>query len=70
MFPQLSICRKRQNLYLKLEGNLNETSCEEILRAIKRLVLTSLQVASPEAQVFFSFQAHVKVASPQETGDP
>ena len=58
MQPQLSICRKRENLYLKLTGNLNETSSEEILQAVKRLVSTSLQFSSPEVQVVFTFQTH------------
>ncbi|MCL4503982.1 MAG: hypothetical protein M1438_19325 [Deltaproteobacteria bacterium] len=63
MKPQLSICRKRENLYLKLTGNLNETSSEEILHAVKKLVHTCLQFSSPEAQVVFTFQTHAIVGS-------
>ena len=66
MQPQLSICRKRENLYLKLTGNLNETSSEEILHAVKRLVLTSLQFSSPEAEVVFTFQTHARGGSHRE----
>ncbi len=58
MQPQLTISRKRENLYLKLTGNLNETSSEEILLAIKRLVHTSLQFSASEGQVEFTFQTH------------
>ena len=66
MQPQLSICRKRENLYLKLQGNLTETSSEEILHAVKKLVLTCLQFSSPEAQVVFTFQTHARVGSSRE----
>lgn len=66
MQPQLSICRKRENLYLKLTGHLNEASSEEILHAVKRLVTTSLQFSSPEAQVVFTFQTHAKNGSPKD----
>lgn len=69
MQPQLSICRKRENLYLKLAVNLNETSSEEILHAVKKLVLTSLQFSSPEAQVVFTFQTHARVGSHREKGN-
>ena len=66
MQPQLSICRKRENLYLKLTGNLNETSSEEILQAVKRLVLASLQFSSPEGEVVFTFQTHARGGSHRE----
>jgi hypothetical protein len=65
MQTQLSICRKRENLYLKLQGDFNETSCEEILRVVKRLVSTSLQISPPEAKVIFTFQTHAKVDLPR-----
>jgi hypothetical protein len=69
MQPQLTICRKRENLYLKFTGNLNETSSEEILHAVKRLVHTSLQFSAPEAQVVFTFQTHAIVGSSTEKGE-
>lgn len=69
MQPQLSICRKRENLYLKLQGSLTEASLDEILGAMKGLVLTSLQFASPDSQVFFTFQTRARGASSKETGD-
>ncbi len=62
MAPELSICRKRENLYIKLSGDFNQTSSEEILSAVKKLVITALQISSPEATVAFTFQTHAKVA--------
>ncbi len=69
MQPQLTICRKRENLYLKLTGNLKETSSEEILHAVKRLVSTSLQFSSPETQVVFTFQTHARGGSHREKAE-
>jgi hypothetical protein len=63
MAPELSICRKRDNLYIKLSGDLNQTSSEEILSAVKKLVSTALRIASPEDTVAFTFQTHAKVAA-------
>ena len=65
MQAQISICRKRENLYLKLKGNFNETSSGEILQALKKLLIASLQISSPEAQVLFTFQTHAKVYLPK-----
>jgi hypothetical protein len=62
MQPQISICRKRETLYLKLTGDFNETSWEEILHAVKKLVRTSLPVSPPDGRVDFAFQTRAKVA--------
>jgi hypothetical protein len=61
MAPELSICRKRENLYIKLSGDFTTTSSEEILSAVKKLVSTALQISSPEDTVAFTFQTHAKV---------
>ncbi|MGD0826707.1 MAG: hypothetical protein ABSA09_01290 [Desulfobaccales bacterium] len=61
MQPQISICRKRGNLYLKLSGNFNRSDSEEILGTVQRLVDVSLQIFSPNTQVFFTFQTHSKI---------
>jgi hypothetical protein len=61
MQAQISICRKRENLYLKLQGNFNETSSGEILHALQKLLVSSLQISSPDAQVLFTFQTRAKV---------
>ncbi len=64
MQPQISICRKRENLYLKLKGDFTATSSEEMLRAVKKLMNASLQISPPAAKVVFTFQTHAKVALP------
>jgi hypothetical protein len=61
MQPQISICRKRENLYLKLRGNFNRSDSEEVLGVVQRLVDVSLEISSPNTQVFFTFQTHAKI---------
>lgn len=61
MQAQISICRKCENLYLKLQGNFNENSSGEIMQALQRLLISSLQASSAEGQVRFTFQTHAKV---------
>jgi hypothetical protein len=65
MQPQISICRKRENLYLKLKGNFNRSDSEEILGAVQKLVGVSLQSSSPNTQVFFTFNTHAKIGCSQ-----
>jgi hypothetical protein len=64
MQPQISICRKRENLYFKLKGNFNQTSSAEILHAVKKLVIASLEISSPDDQVCFTFQTHARIDLP------
>ncbi len=61
MEARISICRRRENLYLKLKGNFNRSDSEEILRAVRRLVGISLQSSSPNTQVFFTFQTLARI---------
>ncbi len=61
MEARISICRRRENLYLKLKGNFNRRDSEEILGAVRRLVGISLQGSSPNIQVFFTFQIDAKI---------
>ncbi|MGP8051073.1 MAG: hypothetical protein ACLPYB_10730 [Desulfobaccales bacterium] len=66
MQPQISICRRRENIYLKLRGNFNRSDSEEVLRAVQRLVNISLQISSPETRVFFTFQIHATIDGPKK----
>jgi hypothetical protein len=59
--PKISVCRKRDHVYLKLMGNCNPTSAYEILHAVERVVTASLKFASPGSKVFYTFRAHAKV---------
>jgi hypothetical protein len=65
---RISIRRRRDDLYLKLEGNFNRRDPVEILGAVRRLVGVSLQWSPSNAQVFFTFQIHAKIEGPQ--GNP
>ncbi|MGA7578657.1 MAG: hypothetical protein ACLQUW_03010 [Desulfobaccales bacterium] len=61
MQPQISIRRKRENLYLKLSGNFNRNNSREILGAVQKMMDVSLQGSSPDTQVVFTFQTHAKI---------
>ncbi len=61
MQPQISIRRKRENLYLKLSGNFNRSNSRDILGAVQKMMDVSLQGSSPDTKVSFTFQARAKI---------
>ena len=61
MKPTVSICRKGSDLYLTLEGDYNHISSQELLQAVRKLVVTSLKCFSADSPVAFSFKTHGKV---------
>ncbi len=61
MIPDITVCRKGEEVYLKLMGNFNTASSTELLRALKKLVMASLEFSPPDAKVSFTFTAHGKV---------
>ncbi len=61
MEPTISVYRKGDDIYLTLEGILNVTSSQQLFQALRRVVMTSLKCAAPEAKVAFSFKTHSKV---------
>jgi hypothetical protein len=70
MRPKISICRKKDHMYLKLMGNVNPASAREILHAVERVVTASLKFASPGSKVFFTFRAHAQVKLGKKEADP
>jgi hypothetical protein len=61
MRPTVSVCRKGENLYLTLEGDLNEISSQQLLEALRKLVSTSLKCFTADSPVAFTFKTHGKV---------
>ena len=61
MGPTVSVCRKGDDLYLTLEGAFNQTSSQQLLQALRKLVLTSLKCVAADAPVAFTFKTHSKV---------
>jgi hypothetical protein len=59
--PQISIRRKRENLYLKLTGKFNRSNTREILGAMERLMDVSLRGSSSDTKVVFTFQTHARI---------
>jgi hypothetical protein len=61
MRPTVSVCRKGENLYLTLEGDLNQISSQQLLEALRKLVTTSLKCFTPDSPVAFTFKTQGKV---------
>jgi hypothetical protein len=61
MGPTVSVCRKGDDLYLTLEGDFNHTSSQQLLQALRKLMMTSLKCVAPDSPVGFSFKTHSKV---------
>jgi hypothetical protein len=60
--PKISVCRKGDNVYLKLMGDISPHSSEELLHAVKKMVLASLRFSSPGSKVSCTFTTQAKVS--------
>ena len=61
MKPTISVCRKGDDLYLTLEGDYSDISSQELLQALRKLVVTSLKCFAADSPVAFTFKTHGKV---------
>jgi len=61
MKPTVSVCRKGDDLYLTLEGDYSGISSQELLQALRKLVMTSLKCFATDSPVSFAFKTHGKV---------
>jgi hypothetical protein len=66
MRPTVSVCRKGNDLYLTLEGDYSDISSQELLQALRKLVVTSLKCFATDSPVVFSFKTHGKVNTAQK----
>jgi hypothetical protein len=62
MGTKISVCRKGDNVYLKLRGDICLHSSEELLHAVKKMVLASLKFSSPGSKVSCTFKTQAKVS--------
>lgn len=62
MGPKISVRRKGNNVYLKLMGDLSLNSSEELLHAVKKIMLASLRFSSPGTKVSCTFKTQAKVS--------
>jgi len=60
----ISVRRKRDDVYLKLMGKYSNTSALELLGILKKVMLASLQFSSPGSNVLFTFKTQAKVNFP------
>jgi hypothetical protein len=61
MGPTVSVCRKGEDLYLTLEGDFNQISSQQLLQALRKLVVTSLKCFAADSPAAFTFKTHGKV---------
>jgi len=61
MEPTISVYRKGDDLYIKLEGVLNGNSSQQLFQILKNMAMTSLKCSPPESQVAFAFHTCGKV---------
>jgi hypothetical protein len=66
MGPTVSVCRKGDDLYLTLEGDFNHISSQQLLQALRKLVVTSLKCFAADSPVAFTFKTHGKVNAKQK----
>ncbi len=61
MGPTVSVCRKGEDLYLTLEGDFNHISSQQLLQALRKLVMTSLKCFAADSPAAFTFKTHGKI---------
>ncbi|MHB9074561.1 MAG: hypothetical protein ACYC6G_13665 [Desulfobaccales bacterium] len=61
MAPRISVCRKGDDIFLTIEGGFTDESFQELLSAVRQLLLTSLKCATPGSQVTFCLKTRGKV---------
>jgi hypothetical protein len=61
MEPRFSVCRKGDDIFLTIEGEVNHGSSQELFWMVRQLVMTSLKYIVPGSQMTYSFKARGKV---------
>ncbi len=61
MEPTISVCRKGNDLYFTLQGDLNQLSSGQLFHMLTKLLMTSLKCYTFEFPVAFTFKTHGKV---------
>ncbi len=61
MDPKISVRRKGDHVYVKLMEDVSSNSSEELLHAVKKMVLASLKFSSPGSKVSCTFTTQAKV---------
>lgn len=57
----ISVNRKGEDLFFTMEGDFNDHSSQEVIDALKKLVMTLLKCAAPASQVVYTFKTRSKV---------
>lgn len=61
MAPNISVCRKGDEILLTVKGGFTDQSFQELLVIVRQLLMTSLKCAAPGSPVTYSFSTRGKV---------
>jgi hypothetical protein len=61
MGPEISVCRKGDRVYLKIMGEICLQTSDELLHAVRKMMLASLKFSIPGSTVSCTFQTKAKV---------
>ena len=61
MGPRVSVCRKGENIFLTIEGDINSESSQELLAVVQQLMNTLMKCAAPETRVNYRLKTRATV---------
>jgi hypothetical protein len=61
MGPRVSVCRKGENIFLTIEGDINFESSQELLAVVRKLMNTLMKCAAPETRVNYRLKTRATV---------
>lgn len=61
MGPRVSVCRKGENIFLTIEGDINFDSSQELLAVVRQLMNTLMKCAAPETRMNYRLKTRATV---------
>jgi hypothetical protein len=61
MGPRVSVCRKGENIFLTIEGDINFESSQDLLAVVRQLMNTLMKCAAPETRVNYRLKTRATV---------
>jgi len=80
MGPRVSVCRKGENIFLTVEGEINFESSRELLAMVRQMMNTLMKCAAQKTRVTYCLKtratvdlermAHIQEAVTEQPGNP
>jgi hypothetical protein len=61
MGPRVSVCRKGENIFLTIEGDINFDSSQELLAVVRQMMNTLMKCAAPETRMNYRLKTRATV---------